>query len=218
LKALIVADGDVPARADVDRLLDGAAPDVVIAADGGAAKSLALGFTPDLVVGDSDSLDVAVADRLRADGVSVTVHPHDKDESDTELAVCAALDRGADALLIVGAFGGARLEHTIANILLLAMPALDGRDVALADGASEVRMINGGQTLTIDGAIGDFVSLFALAPVVDGVTTDGLEFALRDGPITQGPARGLSNVMTSERASVTARTGRLLVVHTRNER
>jgi len=217
LKALIVADGDVPSRLAVDRLLENTPPDVVIAADGGALKALALGFTPNLVVGDSVSLAPSAIEQLRDGGAEVIVHPVDKDESDTELAVIEALRRGATTLLIVGGFGGQRLEHTIANLLLLAMPELTGRDVALADGASVVRLVADGAQLSINGQPGDFVSLFPLAPLTEGVTTTGLAYPLRDEALEQGPARGLSNVMSENNATVSARKGRLLVVHTRLE-
>src|SRR4051812_6985170 len=119
LNVLIVADGDVPARPVVDRLLGGRMPDLVIAADGGALKARVLGFEPALVVGDTDSLSAADVDRLRADGIDVLVHPRAKDESDTELAVREALARNPRSLLLVGGFGGGRIEHTVANILLL---------------------------------------------------------------------------------------------------
>ena len=217
MNVLIVADGDVPTRDAVDRLLGVVGAELVIAADGGALKASALGFPVDVVVGDFDSLAPADVELFRARGADVVIHPAAKDESDTELAVREALARGATSILIVGAFGGARLEHTIANLLLLAMPELAGRDVRLADGASEVRLLDGDAPLTIEGQRGDFVSLFPLAPVTDGVTTSGLEFALADEALMQGPARGLSNVMTGERATVSARNGRLLVVHTRLE-
>ena len=218
MKALIVADGDVPSRAAVDALLGSTPPDIVVAADGGALKAVALGWRPTVVVGDADSLSATDVERMRADGAEVIVHPTDKDESDTELALREALSRGATDVVVIGAFGGTRLEHTIANLLLLTLPELDGRDVRLADGASEVRVVRDGQVLMLEGAVGDFVSLFPLAPIVDGVTTGGLEFALTNESLHQGPARGLSNVMSADRATVTARTGPLLVVHTRLER
>ena len=214
MNALIVADGDIPSRATVDRLLAPGGASLVVAADGGALKAAALGLRPDVVVGDLDSLSSEASDALRADGVEVIVHPPDKDESDTELAVREAVSRGATALLIVGAFGGPRLEHTIANMLLLCLPELSGRDVRLADGASVVRLLDAGQTLTVNGKPGDFVSLFPLTPAAEGVTTTGLVYALTDEALTQGPARGLSNLMTSDVATVSARSGRLLVVHT----
>ncbi len=213
MNALIVADGDIPARAALERLLPNG-PDLVVAADGGALKAAALGYTPHVVVGDADSLDQSEADRLRAAGVELIVHSAAKDESDTELALREAAARGAAALLVVGAFGGARLEHTIANLLLLCLPELTGRDVRLVDGASVVRLLEGGSSIVIDGEPGDFVSLLPLTPVVEGVTTGDLRFPLSDEPLHQGPARGLSNVMTGARATIIARTGRLLVVHT----
>jgi thiamine pyrophosphokinase len=216
LKALIVADGDVPSRVALDRLLGSGQPDLVVAADGGALKAVALGFRPSVVVGDSDSLAQSAADDLRASGVEVIVHPTAKDQSDTELAVAEAVRRGATSLLIVGAFGGSRLEHTIANLLLLAMPELLDREAVLADDASDIRLVDDRASLTIEGQPGDFVSLFPLAPVVEGVTTAGLAYPLHDEALTQGPARGLSNVMNQASATISARNGRLLVVHTRN--
>ena len=118
---------------------------------------------------------------------------------------------------MVGAFGGARLEHTIANLLLLALPELRGLDVALADGASAVRLLYGGASLTVQGRPGGLRVAPPSRAVVEGVTTDGLEYPLANEPLNQGPARGLSNVMTADVATVSARSGRLLVVHTRNE-
>jgi thiamine pyrophosphokinase len=217
LKALIVADGDVPSRLAVDRLLGSGPPDVVIAADGGALKAVALGFAPNVVVGDADSLGPVAIQELRDSGAEVLIHPTAKDESDTELAVLEALKRGATSVVVIGAFGGARLEHTIANLFLLAMPQLEGCNAVLADGASVVRLVDEGTPLKIDGRPGDFVSLFPLAPLVDGVTTTGLAYPLRNEALAQGPARGLSNVMNEQSATVSARNGRLLVVHTRLE-
>jgi thiamine pyrophosphokinase len=218
LRAVIVADGDVPTRVQLERML-GTGGDValVVAADGGAAKAIALGLTPDVVVGDQDSLAPEAAEQLRADGVEVLVHPAAKNESDTELALREAIDRGATELLVIGAFGGTRIEHTIANLLLLASPQLRAVDTRLADGSSEVRLLEGAGSLTVNGARGDFVSLHPLEPRVEGVTTEGLEYSLADEPLLQGPARGLSNVMTGDAATISVRSGRLLVVHTRNE-
>ena len=218
MKALIVADGDVPALSALTRLMPDGRPDLVIAADGGALKAVQLGLTPDVVVGDADSLRASDADQMRAAGAEVIVHPTAKDESDTELCLREAVARGAGTLLVVGAFGGPRLEHTIANLLLLCLPALHGRDVRLADGTSVVRLLDGAASVTVDGDAGDFISLLPFSPTVEGVTTRDLEFPLDDEPLHQGPARGLSNVMTASSATISARSGRLLVVHTRTAR
>ena len=217
--ALIVADGDVPSRATIDRLIgpDGRRNLFVIAADGGALKAGALGLRPNVVVGDADSLTDADVDRLRADGVEVLTFPSAKDESDTELAVREALRRGAERLVIVGAFGGRRFEHALANVLLLTLPELRGHDACLADGASVLRVLFGGERLEITGEVGDNVSLLPLTEEAAGVTTDGLSYALTGATLRQGPARGLSNELSGARASVSLDAGRLAVIHTRRE-
>lgn len=211
---LIVADGDVPSRSAVDRVLGGT-PELVIAADGGALKAEALGYPPRVVVGDADSLAPAEVERIGATGAEVVVHPADKDESDTELALNEALSRGATRVVIVGAFGGHRLEHTLANILLIASERLKGRDICLADGTSTVRVMHTKETLEITGSARDYVSLLPLTWHVSGVTTVGLRYALTREMLEQGPARGLSNEMTTNSATIQIDEGRLAVVHTR---
>ena len=217
MKALIVADGDVSAgmlghpllAADGERLL-------IVAADGGAAKAELLGLRPDVVVGDLDSLAPETLERLRADGVEIIGHPVDKDESDTQLAMREAVARGAGQLVLIGALGGVRLDHTLANLLLLGLPELAGCRVVLLDGPSSVRVIglDGPDELVIDGRPGDLVSLLPLSERVAGVATTGLRYPLRDEPLLQGFSRGLSNVIQDERASVRTAGGRLAVVHT----
>ena len=138
MHALVVADGDIPSRSVVERLL-GSPPQLVVAADGGALKSAALGYPPQVVVGDADSLPAGSVERLRGEGAEVILHPPAKDQSDTELALLQALDRGATDILVVGAFGGGRLEHTLANLLLLCLAEIGERNVRLAD-AGELRL------------------------------------------------------------------------------
>lgn len=220
MRALIVADGAVPDRADLDRAWPGWASDVgfVIAADGGARVAAQLGLALDLVVGDGDSLGPDGIAELRRRGVPVVLAHPDKDESDTELAVLAALERGADAITLVAAFGG-RLDHTLANVWLLALPALADRPVELLDGATRVTLISAldgrpVRRLLGEGQVGDLVSLLPLGGDVEGIVTEGLFYPLRGEPLRIGPSRGLSNVRAAPTGgvAVTVGSGRLLVV------
>jgi thiamine pyrophosphokinase len=221
--ALVLADGDPPDRAALDDAWPGWAEgiDLIVAADGGvrSAGTLGLGGV-DLWVGDGDSIPDGGLDELRRAGVPIELVAEAKDESDLELAVIAAVERGAGAVTILGAFGGPRLDHGLANVLLLAHPRLADRTVVMLSPAARVRLLRapaadgGPVSLSLDGRSGDIVSLLPIAGSVAGVTTAGLAFPLADEPLDVGPARGLSNVRLGTRASVSLRHGSLLVVET----
>jgi len=219
--AIVVADGDIPAgEGPLDGLLppDEDGPPIVLAADGGARKALELGLAPRVVIGDGDSLTAVEVAELRARGAEVILFPAEKDESDTELALREALARGARRILVLGAFGGTRFDHALANVALLALPELEGRDVALSDGTATIRLIGraeGPGELRIAGQPGDLVSLFPLDPAVEGIVSVGLRYPLRDESLHIGPSRGLSNELVAAEARIATRRGRLLVAHTR---
>jgi thiamine pyrophosphokinase len=211
--ALILADGAVPEPAALDRSWPGwnDGIDLVIAADGGARHAAALRRSIDLWVGDGDSLGAAGIEALRAAGVPVELARVDKDESDTELAIVAAATAGASRVTILGALGGARVDHGLANVWLLAHRALTGRDVALLDDAARIRLLSAGRH-DLGGRIGDLVSLFPFGGDAAGLTTRGLRYPLTDEPLRSGPARGLSNVREAADAAVTVGSGQVLVV------
>jgi len=220
MDALILADGDGPAREDLDATWPGwdSAVGLVVAADGGARLAAPLGVAIDRWVGDGDSLPEDEIAALEATGIPLERTSRDKDESDTELAVLAALRLGADGVVIVGGLGGPRIDHALANIGLLAMPALAGRRAILLDGRSRVSLIRGpgldgaAVPVPLAGRAGDIVSLLPLGPGVEGVTTIGLRYPLADEPLPPGGARGLSNVRSTANAAVVVRRGLLLVV------
>ena len=220
MDALILADGAAPDRAALDRAWPGwdAGVGLVIAADGGARHASQLGVSIDLWVGDGDSLDAGALAALAASGVPMERSSPNKDESDTELAVRAAIRQGVDGLIVVGALGGARIDHEIANIGLLAMPDLVGVGAILLDARSRIVLVRApgadGRPVqcALPGRVGDIVSLLPLGPGVTGVTTAGLAYPLVDEPLPAGPARGLSNIRTAPDAGVTLGGGLLLVV------
>jgi thiamine pyrophosphokinase len=108
--------------------------DLVIAADSGAATALQHGCTPAIIVGDFDSLDPLTAQQLQEQGSRGIAAPVAKDETDTELAIQVAIEQGATAITILGWLGGARFDHTMANILLLA--GFETPPIRLVDGPS----------------------------------------------------------------------------------
>jgi thiamine pyrophosphokinase len=210
MQAVIVASGE-PREADAARL---ETADLVIAADGGAAWLERAGHLPDRLVGDLDSVDPTLVDRLEAQGVEIERHPPDKEASDTELALEAARRAGASSIILLGAFGGPRLDHEVANLLLLADPALGALDVRAVRGGTVARALHGGATCTAEGAVGDVVSLLPLGGDAVGVSTEGLRWPLDRATLVLGRSRGLSNLVDHVPASVSLEAGVLLVIET----
>jgi thiamine pyrophosphokinase len=210
MRIVVVASGAL-APGD-EAWLDGA--DEVIAADGGAAALDRLGRRPDRLVGDLDSAPPALVERLEAAGTRIVRHPVDKDASDTELALRAAVYDGAGRVDLLGATGGDRLDHELANLMLLADPAFSGIELRAIAGLTTVRAVRGGGRLVLEGDVGDLVTLLPIAGDAGGVTTTGLRWPLEKATLHMGRSRGLSNVVVGTDASVTLTDGVLLVVET----
>ena len=207
---VVIASGAMAAR-DA-RWLDAA--DQVIAADGGAVSLEALGRRPDRLIGDLDSTDAELVARLEARGVPIARHPADKEATDTELALAAAVDAGASEVVILGAIGGERLDHELANLLLLADPRLDGVDARIVRGPTTARLLRGGGSTRLAGAPGDVVSLLPIGGDASGVTTEGLRWPLAGATLRLGASRGISNEISTRPASVSLERGLLLVLET----
>lgn len=213
--ALVLADGSVPAATTLDATWPGWSDGLglVIAADGGARHAAALGRRIDLWVGDGDSTGADELAAMEAAGVSIRRAPVDKDESDAELALLAALDAGARRVTILGALGGERVDHGLANVWLLGHPRLLDRDVRLVDAAARIRLVGPGRA-DLGGRTGDLVSLLPFGGDAGGLTTGGLRYPLRDEALRSGPSRGLSNVRVADDAFLIVGSGRILVVET----
>lgn len=210
LDAVLFANGVIE---NTERAREAAeSADLVVAANGGARHCLRLGVMPQLIVGDLDSLDDAGQRTLEAGGTEFIVHPPNKDQTDLELALLVAVARDAKKITVLGAMGG-RLDMTVANVLLLALPELSEVRVELWHGDQTAWLIRppGG---TLRGESGDIVSLIPLGGDAQGVTTEGLEFVLEDQTLEFGPARGVSNVIVGPSPRIELHAGALLVVIT----
>jgi thiamine pyrophosphokinase len=215
-RAVVLADGAGAARQALNQAWPGWADgiELVVAADGGARLADPLGLSIDRWVGDGDSIEPDRLARLRAAGVPVRVVSRDKDESDTELALLEAIGAGAEDVTIIGALGGPRFDHSMANVGLLAHQALGGRPARLLDAATRVTLLRGPGTARLDGRPGDLVTLLPFGGSAEGVVTDGLRYPLSGETLDPGPSRGLSNVRLGAAAEVRLRAGRLLVIET----
>ncbi len=210
MRAVIFAGGTLRTGKAVHAAISEA--ELVIAADRGAATALQYGCTPSIVVGDMDSLDALPLEQLQAQGSQIIQAAVEKNETDTELAIQAAIKYGATSITLLGALGGERFDHTMANILLLA--GFDTVPIRIVDGPSVCWLLRGPGNFPIDGHAGDLLSLLPLTGNATGVRTNGLYYPLHDETLSFGKPRGVSNVFVAERAEVALEGGILLVVHT----
>ena len=208
-KACILANGEYRHEERLLPLVREA--DLVIAADGGANWLAAQGLIPDILVGDMDSIADEVRATIGAQGARLVTAPRGKDETDLELALLEAVAMDVQQITVLGALGG-RIDHALANVHLLALTALRGRDVRLYDGTSYLWLAQ--EQTRVQGEPADLVSLIPLGGDVRGVRTQGLAYPLRGETLFVGPARGTSNVMTGDEATIALEAGTLLVAHT----
>ncbi len=207
-KVILFVNGDLPApdelRAQITRA------DLLIAVDGGLRHVENLGLTPQLIIGDLDSADPDRIDAYRHQGIEIRKFPVDKDETDLELALDAALGFSPGTIWVTAALGG-RLDQTLANIFLLTRPDLAGRDIRLVDGRTEVFLIR--DSARIQGEVGQRVSLLPLNGPAEGIRTEGLQYPLDGETLYPEKTRGISNRMASPTATITMHSGILLCIH-----
>jgi thiamine pyrophosphokinase len=211
MRVVIFSNGDVgPADFYLTTIKS---DDYLICADGGANAALALELIPDMVVGDMDSIEPSVRLELCARGSTEfrTVSPR-KDESDTELALRAALEREPEEILLTAVLGR-RMDHAIANVHLLALVP-DGVPCSIEEPDLSIRLVR--SSLTLRDWRGALVSILAVGGDAWGVTLTGFEYPLEGADLRQASSLGISNVVTDAVATISVASGMVLVIRSSN--
>jgi len=183
--------------------------DLIIAADSGAGHMRKSGYLPHVIIGDLDSIDPDTLAFFRKNQVPVYAHPSRKNSTDTELCIEYARAKGATRITLLAATG-TRLDHTLANILLLLPLADAGIPARILDEKNELQVVTDQVDLT--GTPGDLVSLIPLTPTVRGVTLKGLSYPLENHTLVMGSTLGVSNFFSGSTAQISIRSGTLLVI------
>jgi len=207
-RIIIFANGSLPSPEKARTLIR--PDDFILCADGGTRHALALGLTPNVVIGDLDSVTEEERRRMKELDVEIIQHPVDKNETDLELAINHALNLNPKSILILAALGG-RMDQTLANIALLSSLQLVTFDIRLTDGVEEIFFCR--DQAQIKGRSGDIVSLIPWQGEVSGVFTENLRWHLHHEMLYPEKTRGISNEMTADVATVTIKSGFLLIVH-----
>jgi len=202
----LLLGGDLVRTPLLDRQVAGSR---VIAADSGIRHAVQLGVTPELWVGDFDSTP---AD-LPADLASVPCEkfPAEKDETDGELAVAAAIGRGATSLVLAGAFGGSRADHAFLHMALAMRLAEGGMPTLLTSGAQEGRPLLAGRA-GFDYEDGTLFSILAFSGLA-ALTVTGAKWPLAGVEVPFGSSLTLSNEVRGQLEIVLGHGRAMLLAH-----
>lgn len=170
----------------------------VIGVDGTADLFCQTKLIPDVLIGDFDTASPAYVSVLEKSGVKIIRLKPEKDETDTEAAVNYAISMGAEEIIILGALGK-RIDHTIANIMMLVRADMSGAKCRIIDKSTELIVTN--KNMQIDGFPGLTVSIMPLTSEVT-VNAVGLKYPLKGLKLGWGSSRGISNIMLGNMAEL----------------
>jgi thiamine pyrophosphokinase len=201
---VIIAGGDLPGTV---KLPEDA---WILCADCGLRHAIRLGIVPDVIIGDLDSYTETLPE-----GIPVLRLPVEKDVTDTMQAVLYGAEQGCREFHIYGVFGGARVDHSFANLQMLHTMYQRGLKGILHHGDTivETQSPENG-TRRYPQFIGDF-SVFSLTDQSTGVTIRGCKYPVENITLQNSFPLGVSNCITEAFAEITVKTGLLLIVQVR---
>lgn len=193
-------------------------PELLIVADKGLAFCEHTGILPTHIVGDFDTLGVALLPKYEALGIPIRKFQPVKDLTDTEIAVKLAAELGAEKIEILGASEGNRLDHLFGNVQTMIPIQLSGIDCFMIDAHNRVRILTGKTEIRKEEQYGKYISLVPLTSVVSGVTLTGFSYPLDnyDFTVTGSGSLGISNELSEEKGIIQFQSGLLLMLECRD--
>ncbi len=210
MAVLIFANGKISEGAWIQSYIQN--PSVVIAANGGLSHLIDVDLIPDLLIGDFDSVDSKLTESSVRGGAHSIRHRADKDKTDLELALLYAQQHFVEPILVFGATGG-RIDHSLANLMLLAHPDLLGQDITYIDLGYRIWVVHDRTKIT--GEPGDLISLIPVNGEAYVETTNGLRWPLNNETLEFGPTRGVSNELSDKTAEIVLISGIIICIHTK---
>lgn len=186
--------------------------DFIICADQGYYYASLAKIKPNLLIGDFDSLNIDLPD-----DINIVHHPSEKDDTDTMLCLKYALEKDFDEILILGGIGG-RIDHTIANIQAMAYTVdhWENNDryqkiISMIDDKNRIILLKN-NSVTIKGKMGQLLSIASFTNESKKVTTQGLNWNLKEANMSNTFPLGVSNYFVDSKAVVSVGDGTLLII------
>ncbi len=206
MAALIIGNGN-----DIEKkYIENINVEYVICADGGLEKAEKLKLSPDLILGDFDSVDSSVLDYYKKLNIETVTFPPEKDYTDMELAVEYAIKKGYKDIVLTGA-SGSRLDHTLANIQLLEKYHCQGINLQMIDNNNYISIISDNADIKIKYKKNHFVSLVPVTEKLEGLTLEGFKYPLDNVQVQRGTAFLISNEIIQGEGRILLKKGTALV-------
>lgn len=214
MKYLIVCGGEIDGNF-AERLIMSSGFEVIIAADRGMDFLYEHKITPDIIVGDFDSVKNEALSYFKEKGMS-DIHAlnPEKDDTDTECALQIALDHGADHIIIIGATG-TRIDHVLGNISLLGKAMSEGKMAELLDTHNRIRMIDSELKIEKNKQYGKYVSIIPVCKN-NKITLEGFKYPLKDYTFEGFNTLGISNEIVDDIAKITVNEGQYIVIESKD--
>lgn len=213
MRALLVSGGRLD-ESVISDFLSVQKCDKIIGIDRGMLFLHEHGIRPDLIVGDFDSLPAYILEEYRG-SVPIREFCPEKDYTDTEIGIRAAIEMGADGIILLGATG-TRLDHVLGNIQTLCI-ALEHRVEALIqDSNNRIRLLGEGREIRKEHMFGKYISLLPLTTQVEGLTLKGFKYPLEHFTMTSQNSLGISNELVEDRASISFDSGILIMIESKD--
>lgn len=205
-RAVIICNGNRPIKDAVKKY--SSKNTTLICANGGTKHAVSLGYIPDVIIGDHDSLPKNMVKKLTAKHTHFISYPKEKDETDAQLAIQFAIEKRFTEIIVFGIYG-TRIDHFLSILLFIAEQKVP---IKMVEGNQEIYCVT--TNVHISGSVGDIVSLIPLKEDVQGITTKGLLYPLRKESLKYGKTQGVSNELTQPEAEIQVKKGVLLGIHT----
>ena len=187
----------------------------LLGVDAGVLQIEQTGYIPDQVIGDFDSVSesdrLRILDRYKEKRVLNPV----KDDTDMEAALHLAVAMRPEEILILGGIGS-RMDHTMTNIRLLAIPDQAGIPAVILDPHNRIRRIESGTMIRKEEQYGKYISLMAVSEEVRGLTLKGFKYSLTDGTLPAETSLGISNEIIDDQGMISFTGGRVLLLETKD--
>ncbi|MDP4118773.1 MAG: thiamine diphosphokinase [Bacillota bacterium] len=211
MKGIIIAGGSLSGVNEIKKYLT--ADTIVVCADAGYNHIKDSDIKPDAVIGDFDSMKPDFSGRLTdKNNFEIITYKIEKDETDTQLCIDYLAKRGVKEITLLGALGGKRIDHSVANIQLIEYSMNKGIFMKIADGMTQIFMLSGKNETIITGKAGDIVSVFALDKA-SGLTYEGLKYPLTNAVVMRNLPYCVSNSMISNTCKISVEAGKILIMH-----